>query len=435
MIPERIIITIKNNSQLNYYKGLGYKFEIGKEYEINTSDLPNSSHIKLPCTCDYCGAVKIKPYRDYLESISSQGLYSCKDCKSIKTKITNIERYGFISPSCTEEVKEKIKETCKNKFGTTCPLISEEIIEKIKKTNLEKYGVDHYSKTEEYKEKFTNTMNERYGVDHAAQSPEFLKKMQQTMILNYGVTNPLQSPEIKEKWVKTNREKYGVDYPVQSEQVKETIRRNNIVKYGTDSPARVPEVRKKAALTLQKNQTVATSRQQKYIHNLFGGELNGVVSHFNCDIVFREEKIIFEYDGGGHLLSVKLGEETEEEFKRKELIRDKYIKNEGFRIVRIISRKDYLPSDIILLQMLQYARDFFTQNPDRSWLSFDLDNNCIYNAYHKETDTDNILFYDFGKLHKIDNIEVAESIEISQDINDYILEPISVNINNICSIY
>ena len=103
-------------------------------------------------------------------------------------------------------------------------------------------------------------------------------------------------------------------------------------------------------------------------------------------------------------MSIKLGTMTEEEFKRKEIIRSNYIQKEGFRIIRIISRKDYLPSDAVLLQMLQYARDFFVSNPERSWINFDIDNSCIYNAYHKESNSG--LPYDFGPLRKIKKSDI-----------------------------
>ena len=286
-----------------------------------------------------------------------------------------------------------------NRFGTKSALESDVVKAKIKATVQSKYGVDHYSKTSEYKEKFTATMNQRYGVSHAAQSPEFKKKMANTLYERYGYYNSQQCPSIREKTIETNRSKYGVSYPSQRKEFKDIVRKNSIKKYGVENPAQLPEVRRKIALTLSQNNTVATSKQQLYIHNLYGGELNGVVSYYNCDIVFRDEKLICEVDLGGHDLCVKIGASTEKEFKRKEYVRDRNIKSEGFRIIRIISRKDYLPSDTILLQMLQYARDFFTQNPDRSWISFDIDSSRVYNAYHKESEGG--IPYDFGSLRKI----------------------------------
>ncbi len=404
MIPKTIIIKIVNGSQRKHYQGLGYEFDIGNEYEIPTSDFPKGSHIKIPCTCDYCGNVKMKPYKDYLESLSSQGLYACKDCKRIKTRITNMEKYGFPSPSCTDEVKERIAKTCMERYGTKSTVESDIVKAKIKESIKSKYGIDHYSQTEEYKEKFKNTMNQRYGVSHAAHLPEFREKMSNTLYVKCGYYNPQQCPSIREKTINTVRSRYGVNFPSQRKEFKEILHKNCTKKYGVESPAQLPEVRRKAAITLSLNQAVTTSKQQLYIHNLYGGELNGVVSHFNCDIVFRDEKLICEVDLGGHDLCVKLGDMTEEEFKRKEIIRSNYIKREGFRIIRIISRKDYLPSDEVLLSMLQFARQFFIDNPQRSWLNFDIDNSCIYNAYHKESSSG--LPYDFGPLRKIKKSDI-----------------------------
>ena len=131
MIPNSIMIKINTSSQKKYYANVGYDFNIGNEYEIPTSILPKGSHIELPCTCDYCGSVKMKPYKDYLESISSQGLYACKDCKKIKTKLTNLEKYGYSSPSCTDEVKKRIKNTCMERYGTESAIGSDIVKAKI----------------------------------------------------------------------------------------------------------------------------------------------------------------------------------------------------------------------------------------------------------------------------------------------------------------
>lgn len=412
MIPEKTIIKIKIAYQANYYKKLGYNAILGEELEIETKDLPLGSHVEIPCICDYCGTTKMKPYKDYIESISSQGLYSCKDCKAIKTKVTNMERYGFPSPSCTDEVKEKIANTCMKKFGVKSATLAESVIEKKKKTLLERYGVDHYAKTPEYKEKFANTMLKRYGVEHAAACPIFLEKMKKTTLERYGVECAAQCPEIKEKIKQTNLKKYGVEYSPLREDFGDIMRKNALKKYGVTSTAQLPEVRRKTSMTLQQNQSVATSIQQKYLHQLYGGELNGVVSHFNCDIVFREDHLVLEYDGGGHFLQVEFGKMSEDEFIHKEISRSVYIKSEGYHIVRIISRKDYLPSDSTLLSMLSFAKQFFVNNPERTWLSFDIDNSCIYNAYYKESEGGKP--YDYGSLHKLKKSNLNKQTNINQ---------------------
>ena len=61
---------------------------------------------------------------------------------------------------------------------------------------------------------------------------------------------------------------------------------------------------------------MATSKQQLYIHSLLGGELNYCTGKCFLDIAFLDEKIYLEYDGGGHDLSVKLGNMSKEEFER-----------------------------------------------------------------------------------------------------------------------
>ena len=396
ILPQTVTI-VPSGKLIEYYRDKGYDAQWRKELIINVIDLTYGSKKAVKCNCDYCNDLIQIPYSKYCEVMSSEvPKIACKKCINIKREECVLNTYGVKNVFQLEEVKEKIIDN-----------------------NIQKYGVSNYTQTEEYKKRKQETCLDRYGTKNPLQNEKIKEKVANTCYIKYGTKCPAQNQEIKNKIRKTVEQKYGVSSVLLSEEVKSKIRNSMIKNWGVATPFESPEILKKAALTFQKNQTVATSRQQKYIYQLYGGEINGVVSHYNCDIVFREEKMIVEYDGGGHQLGVEFGTISEKDFKQKELIRDKEIKREGFRIVRIISRKDYLPSDTTLLQMLQYARDFFTQNPDRSWLSFDLDNNCIYNAYHKETDIDNILFYNFGKLRKIENIE---NIEFT--------EPVSVNINS-----
>lgn len=339
-----------------YYRSKGYEAQYGKEIEIDIKDLQEKSNALVNCNCDYCNKIMQIPYKKYTSVMSSKvPKIACIDCIDSKREDCVMATYGVKNVFELEETKNKIIQYY-----------------------LDNFGVQYYTQTEEYKEKAISTNLQKYGTK-----------------------NPSQNEDIKKAIINTCWQKYGFKSPKQSNIVKEKCRNNLLSKYGVPYAIEIPGVREKMALTLYKNQTVATSRQQKYIHSLFGGELNGVVSYYNCDIVLREEKVVWEIDFSGHDLLVKLGKLSREEFKQKEIVRNNQIKREGYRIVRIISRKDYLPSDEILLQMLQYARDFFEQNPKRTWLSFDIDKSCIYNAYHKETDVDNIQYYNYGKLHKI----------------------------------
>lgn len=206
-------------------------------------------------------------------------------------------------------------------------------------------------------------------------------KQSQTMLSRYGVKFPCQYPEFREKQMLSCIEKYGVPYTMQS-----------------------LEVREKANKTLCENGNQKISKQQLWLHKLYGGVLNYPISRYSADICFLEEKIVLEYDGGGHNLCVVTGRETIEEFNRKELIRDKVVKNEGYKIIRIISLKDFLPSDQILLRMLSDAKQYFSKYPNHSWIEFNIDSTTIRNAENKDGIT-----YNYGKLRKIKDSDLYES--------------------------
>lgn len=186
-----------------------------------------------------------------------------------------------------------------------------------------------------------------------------------------------RSEETKEKFVATMKERYGVENPAQS-----------------------PEILAKAAKTYYKNSSKECSKQQFYIYNLYNtnnsASLNYPISYYNVDICFIKEKLVCEYDGGGHFLNVVTGKITEEEFLKKEIVRFLTIKKEGYRQIRIVSSKDKLPPDQILLRMLSEARNYFLEYPNHSWIEFNIDLSAVRNAEHKDG-----VFYDYGELRAI----------------------------------
>lgn len=224
---------------------------------------------------------------------------------------------------------------------------------KTERTNLSKYGVSNYSSTLDCKEKVKNSFLKHYGVDNGAKAHEVKIKTYNTNLRRYGVSNTMQSSE----------------------------------------------VRAKANKTLCKNGTQKTSKQQLYLHSIYGGEINYPIKYYATDICFPEEKIVIEYDGGGHDLRVVLGRLTQEEFDNKEMIRNIIIKKEGYRRINILSKKDFLPSDQILLQMLEAAKQYFSQFPNHSWIEYNIDTSSVRNAEHKDG-----VFFDFGELRKINKI-------------------------------
>lgn len=240
-------------------------------------------------------------------------------------------------------------------------------------TNLSLYGSASYSSTKECRDKVKNTNLERYGVENCAKLEEVKEKTKKTNLQRYNCEYTLQSNVVREKAVKTCLEKYGVEYAIQS-----------------------LEVREKGMQTYYRHSSQMTSRQQLYLCNLYSGELNYPIKHYSVDICFPDEKFVIEFDGNGHDLCVKTGKVTQKEFKHKEIVRNSVLKNEGYKQMRIISQTNKLPHDNILLQMLEFARNYFSVYPSHSWIEFNIDTSSVRNAENL-----NGFPYSFGILRTI----------------------------------
>jgi len=258
----------------------------------------------------------------------------------MKMKNTVKEKYGVEHQMHLPEVKNKIKNTNLMKYGKTSPMKAEEIKQKVKDTLKKKYGVEHYTQTDEYKIKTKETNLQKYGVENVFQLAIFQDKQKDTVRKKYKVDNVFQSEEIKIKIKKTIIEKYGVDHIMKIPEIKESIIR-------------------KQKESLYKNGNVQVSKQQLYLHNLLGGELNYQVDILNLDIAFPEEKIYIEYNGGGHDLQVKMGRISYEDFIQSELKRYLFLKSRGWKQILINSPRDYLPDDKTIIEEFKKAKIHF----------------------------------------------------------------------------
>ena len=377
LIPQKVEVRV-NSYNANYYQDLGYEipmkkasrstrqrykkdfvYDFNKTLMVDVEDLPLNSDYEVDVLCDFCQSPNRVRYADYHQSLKKTGNYVCQQCMYRKIMQTNLSRYGEFYVQ-TEEFKEKRAKACVAKYGPTSPLQNEEIKQKVRATNLEKYGYEVVSQVPEFKEKARQTTLEHYGVEHVS-----------------------QCEEIKEKVRTTNLQRYGVPYTQQ-----------------------LPEVRAKVNETLCKNGTQKTSKQQLYLHSLLGGEINYPISYYAVDICFPEEKVYLEYSGGGHDLRVILGRLTQDEFNQKEIIRNNVLKKEGYRKIEIISKKDYLPCDEILFQMLTEAKYYFTTT-FHTWVTYDIDQSLMRNAEHKDG-----IPYSYGELRTIKNndIQTAQAV-------------------------
>ena len=283
--------------------------------------------------------IKVEVLCDYCKTTISHASY-CDYVKSINDSGTH---------ACSKCKFIKIRETNRAKYGFDYSLQNESIREKGRKSNLQKYGVENPMQSKEIKEKAKKTLLKKYGVENASQSEEIKKKKSDTFYERYGVTSSLQLDSVREAWSKSAYE----------------------------------------------NGKVNTSKQQLYLHNLYGGELNYPISRYSADIYLIDEKIDIEYNGGGHLLDVKTGKITLGEQKKREYWRSTFLKSKGCKIMTIISDRDYLPSDEILLEMLEQARTYFTTT-SHTWIEYNIDTSTMRNAENKDG-----IYFDYGDLRKI----------------------------------
>lgn len=331
--------------------------------------------------------VEVKLWGNNIKHYHNLG-YSGKHGDIITVKVEDLSegsnvKIQYLCDYCQKEVvtivyadyirrtKEVDKMACKNCYT-----------QKIKEVSLLRYGVSSYTKTKECQRRKIDTVKSRYGVEHYSQTQDF-----------------------KEKWNNTCTERYGESYRKQfMDKAFETFHN----KTGYRFPLQSPDVKEKAVQTFYQNGTTISSKQQIYIFNLYHRhkksdvELNYPVACFNSDICFPEEKIVVEYDGKGHDLIVTFGNLTQEEFNRRELIRDRVIKSEGYKIIRIISSTDKLPSDLVLLQMLSDARCYFSQYLNHSWIEFNISTSTIRNAENPQG-----LPYSFGELRTIKDNDIT----------------------------
>lgn len=381
MILDEFVEMRLNQRNMRYYEDKGYKIPkhidknnnlvgiVGETIMVNVKDLPPKSNLNINVECDVCHLPKVLSFANYQKSINILGFYACSKCKGKKLSII-IKNYS----------DEKKKE----------------IFEKMQETYKANHGNYPFSQAPDSLDKKEHTLCDKYSVNHQMKAECIREKVNQTNLKKYGATRAIGLPEYREKAKVTNLLRYGVEYASKSQYIKDKIRNTNMIRYGIPTSLVSEETMVNNVIRRFENGGCPSSIQQRYVCCLYDGILNYPLVYYNLDIALPSEKLDVEYDGGGHMLSVKLGTETEQEFFYRTIYRRVRLKKEGWHIMRIISLKDNLPSDAILLEMLNFARQFFADNPERSWIEFDIDNNIYRNALHKDGEP-----YDFGPLRKI----------------------------------
>lgn len=432
MLLTKTIIQKWNNKTKKHYIDLGYIFTFaGDEFWVKVEDLTKGSHIEIEILCDYCLEIGIntiipKTYKTYLRDNINAIIHKdcCYECKTKKYKESNVLIHGVEHPNLLKEYTDRISKTNMlkygkkstlsvsefilkanktklDKYGTVNPLQNDFIKEKMKNTNLKRYGKDIYSKTDEHKEKVIKTNNKKYGCDWGLQNKEIREKIKNAHLENRNCEHPMQDINVKNKRKETNMLRYGKEFYAQTDEFKERVIITNNIKYGCDNPMQNYEIKNKSLKTMYLNGTQKCSNQQRYIYQLIGGELNYPVGSCNLDIALLINKIYIEYDGGGHELSISLGSETRKNFEKRNKKRYYFLKSENWSMIKIVSKRDYLPFDVKIHEIISYAKEYL--NTGHSWINFDIDNSLVKTSQFEE-------FFDFGELRKITKEDIKEVI-------------------------
>lgn len=112
--------------------------------------------------------------------------------------------------------------------------------------------------------------------------------------------------------------------------------------------------------TKEKNGKVPSSRPQIYLSKLLDARHNVYIRNIGyLDMVIEDRKVVIEYDGSGHFAGIHYGRYTYEEKIEQDKERDEQVKNLGYRIIRIDSKSDYLPSDTEILSEIKVIVEHF----------------------------------------------------------------------------
>ena len=441
IVPQTVKVRT-NGMTCKHYREKGYEFEKCGDYiEVDVFDLPKSSNEKVKVICDVCGKEREMRYNRVVGNNEENKLITCGDkicelkkredtctkkygkgiinvfqAEEVKEKIknTNLEHHGCEYPMQNEEIRNKGIQTLKEKYGEGIINVSQvkEIQDKIKDTNLERYGYKIQLLNQATREKIKNTNLERYGCKYPFESNEIRNKSEKTWQEKYGenIKCPLQVESIKDKIKATWQENYGKDItcPFQAESVKEKSKQTMLNNYGVEHAMQNEEIKNKVLDSFQFNSTGPCSRTQKYIHFLIGGVLNKRVYNSLVDICFEEEKIAIEYDGGGHFLGelmINKDRSISKEALLKEIERENKIIINGYRMIRFIATKDRIPSDEVILNLIEGFK-----NSDFKVIRINFEEGTIDRDYEEKW------CCNFGKLRKITK-EDLEQFESKKTIN------------------
>lgn len=192
---------------------------------------------------------------------------SCFICGTPTLLKTPVDKINYLKKgfrTCSQKcAKEKMKLTNKEKYGYVTPLTKKEVREKIKHTMLQRYGAENILKTDIGKERLKKAILNRTE----EQKQEHIKKIQETNLKKYGLKSTLQLPKSRE----TMKERYGAEYTGSSKILQNKMKKTNQTKYGVDFPFQSREIQKQFSnLTPIENVNIINNKEKlkTYILNV-----------------------------------------------------------------------------------------------------------------------------------------------------------------------
>lgn len=277
------------------------------------------------------------------------------------------------------KVNNRTKSIYKNKYDMSGEYINVKIEDLPYNSNvIIEFQCDYCGKI--FKNKYTNYTRHLNTTNLVACRECLGKKMKDVTMIRYGVENISQLDSVKKKKVDTCNENFGCDYPMQNKEIMDKAKISMVENYGVKHNFYREEIVEKVKIAnAQKrfeNGNIVSSSAQRHLCGLFNGILNYPVKWYNLDILL-DNNIYCEYNGSGHKLNVKMGEISEEEYKRKDMIRYLYLKSLGYKEIIFDNYSDKLLPDNIMIDLLDKCKKYFELNTNAHWIKVNLDNGKI----------------------------------------------------------
>lgn len=178
LITKNVSIKIGGRN-IKHYQALGY--DVHKTNEciiVPVEHLSLESHSNVEVSCDYCGEIIVKEYRNLMRERKNNVNHKdcCKNCINKKTSETNNILYGVLNTFQRKETKEKIK-----------------------KTNILRYGVENISSLETNKKNKSDRMLKK----DVSEKMKIRIKREETTLKKYGVKCSLNLPQSRDALIKT----------------------------------------------------------------------------------------------------------------------------------------------------------------------------------------------------------------------------------------